>query len=51
MTGDAVDYQWYNVWSAAVAVLWMCIAQGNNGRAIMDCMYTIRSLHRMTLLM
>ena len=53
MTGDAVRYQWYNVWSAAAAaaVMWMCIAQGKNGKAIMDRMYTVRTLNRVTMLM
>jgi len=36
MNGDPVRYQWYDIWSSAVAVLWMCINQGKGGRGIMN---------------
>lgn len=36
MHNDPARYSWYNVWSAATAVMSMCVARGKNGKAIMD---------------
>jgi len=50
MTGDAVRYQWYDIWSAAIAVMFMCVARGKNGKAILDGMCSKRLFFAETLL-
>lgn len=32
-----VRYQWHNMWAAAVATAAMCVSEGKDGRALIDC--------------
>lgn len=36
MHNDPARYSWYNIWSAAAAVIAICVARGKNGKAFMD---------------
>ena len=41
--GSQVRSSWFEIYSAAVAVNRMCVAQGKDGRAVIECMlpYTL----------
>lgn len=43
MTDGPVRYQWHELWSAAVATMWMCTPQGEAGWANLHCMCIILS--------
>ena len=37
LSGNAVRTSWYKIYSATVALVSICVAQGDNGYAILDC--------------
>ena len=44
LIGAPVAYQWYHIWTSAVAAVGMCVTQGKDGTALIGCKCPKRSL-------